>query len=93
MELTPEVIEGFSNACLVKQYDNATPTPDFHRELWWYCCLKDKFVALAAPRGHGKSTAVTHAYTLAELLFRKSRYVLIVSDTDRKSTRLNSSHT
>lgn len=81
MELTSEVIEGFSNACLVKNYDNATPTPEFHRELWKYCCNKSKFVAIAAPRGHGKSTAVTYAYLLAEVLFRKSKYVLIVSDS------------
>lgn len=81
MELTSEVIEGFTNACLVKNYDHATPTPNFHRELWDLCCSKDKFVAIAAPRGHGKSTAVTYAYLLAEVLFRKSKYVLIVSDS------------
>ena len=81
MELTSEVIEGFSNACLVKNYDQATETPEFHRELWKYCCAPDKFVAIAAPRGHGKSTAVTYAYLLAEVLFRRSKYVLIVSDS------------
>ena len=81
MELTSEVIEGFSNACLVKNFDSATQTPEFHRELWDLCCSKDKFVAIAAPRGHGKSTAVTYTYCLAEVLFRRSKYVLIVSDS------------
>ena len=81
MELTNEVIEGFSNACLVKNFDSATQTPEFHRELWQLCCSKDKFVAIAAPRGHGKSTAVTYTYLLAEVLFRRSKYVLIVSDS------------
>jgi len=81
MELTPSVIEGFVNACLIKNFDQATETPDFHRELWNFCCHQDKFVAIAAPRGHGKSTAVTYAYLLSEVLFRKSRYVLIVSDS------------
>jgi hypothetical protein len=81
MELSSEVIEGFSNACLVKNFDSATQTPEFHRELWDLCCSKDKFVAIAAPRGHGKSTAVTYTYCLAEVLFRRSRYVLIVSDS------------
>jgi predicted phage terminase large subunit-like protein len=81
VELTPDVIEGFSNACLNKNFDSATPTPAFHRELWSYCCHQDKFVAIAAPRGHGKSTAVTYTYLLAEVLFRKSKYVLIVSDS------------
>jgi hypothetical protein len=81
LELTSDVVEGFSNACLVKNYDQATETPAFHRELWKYCCSSNKFVAIAAPRGHGKSTAVTYAYLLAEVLFRKSKYVLIVSDS------------
>lgn len=81
MELSAAVVEGFSNACLVQNYDAATEVPEFHRELWSLCCSPSKFVAIAAPRGHGKSTAVTHAYTLAELLFRKSKYVLIVSDS------------
>ena len=81
MELTSAVIEGFSNACLVKNYDQATETPNFHRELWKLCCHTDKFVAVAAHRGHGKSTAVTYAYLLAELLFRKAKYALIVSDS------------
>jgi ABC-type lipoprotein export system ATPase subunit len=81
MELTAAVVEGFSNACLVKNYDAATEVPNFHRELWNLCCSSSKFVAIAAPRGHGKSTAVTHAYLLSELLFRKSKYALIVSDS------------
>lgn len=38
-------------------------------------------MAVAAPRGHGKSTAVTHAYLLAEVLFRRSKYIIIVSDS------------
>jgi len=81
MELTTEVVSGFVNACLIKNFDSATEIPAFHKELWKYCCHKEKFVAVAAPRGHGKSTAVTYAYLLAEVLFRKSRYVLIVSDS------------
>lgn len=85
MELTAEVIEGFSSACLVKHFDAATPIPEFHRELWKYCCSDDKYVAIAAPRGHGKSTAVTHTYLLANLLFRKAKYVLIVSDSFSQS--------
>ena len=39
-------------------------------------------MAVAAPRGHAKSTAVTHAYVLASVLFRESDHVLIISDTD-----------
>jgi len=79
--LTAEVIEGFCNAALRKNFDNPSPIPDFHRELWTYCCDRSRYVAIAAPRGHAKSTAVTHTYTLAACLFRERDYVLIVSDT------------
>lgn len=44
-------------------------------------CSKDPFVAIAAPRGHGKTTAVSGSYVLANVLFRERSYVLIVSDT------------
>ena len=49
--LTAEVIEGFCNAALRKNFDNPSPIPDFHRELWTYCCDKARYVAVAAPRG------------------------------------------
>lgn len=45
------------------------------------CCSDHPFVAIAAPRGHAKSTAITHCYTLAALLFKDRRYVVIVSNT------------
>ena len=49
--------------------------------MWEYVCSDARLVALAAPRSHAKSTAITHSYVLASLLFRESDYVLIVSDT------------
>ena len=86
MELTKEVIEGFTNACLVKDFDSATNIPQFHKELWDLCCSNEKLIAIAAPRGHGKSTAITYSYLLAELLFRRSKYALIVSDSFSQAT-------
>lgn len=85
--LTAEILEGFSNTVLRKGYDNATETPDFHRKIWEYCCSKESFVAIAAPRAHAKSTSVTHAYTLAALLFRERQYAIIVSETVSQSVQ------
>ena len=65
IKLTPSIMEGFVKTFLLERFDNATEIPDFHKELWNYCCSDEKYVAIAAPRGHA----------------------------DRKSTRLNSSHT
>jgi predicted phage terminase large subunit-like protein len=83
--LTAEILEGFTNTVLRKGFDGAVNTPDFHRTVWEYCCAKDAFVAIAAPRSHAKSTVVTHAYTLASLLFRERDYVVIVSETTTQS--------
>lgn len=44
-------------------------------------CSAHPQVAISAPRGHAKSTACTFTYTLAQVVFRESQYVLIVSDT------------
>lgn len=83
--LTSELIHGFSGSLLARRYDNATPTPIFHLELWDLCCSDFPYVAIAAPRGHGKSTAISHAYVLAEALFRNSRFILLVSDTETQA--------
>jgi predicted phage terminase large subunit-like protein len=82
MELTAESIYGFTNALLLNRFDNPQPTPAFHMELWGLCCNPHSHVAVAAPRGHAKSTAVTHSYVLASVLFRTRKYVLLVSDTE-----------
>ena len=80
-KLDAHVMEGFVNSCLRKNFDKPVATPDFHKEIWEYVTSNHKQVAIAAPRYHAKSTAVTHAYTLASVLFREARYVLIISDT------------
>lgn len=80
-KLNATVLEGFVNSVLRKNFDKPCATPQFHREIWDLVTSNHKQVAIAAPRYHAKSTAVTHAYTLASVLFRESRYVLIVSDT------------
>lgn len=84
--LNADLILGFAGSVLAKKYDDPTPIPDVHREWWELCCSDAQYVAIAAPRGHGKSTAITKAYLLAEVLFKQSRYVLIVSDTESQAT-------
>lgn len=81
------VVEGFVKTFLLRRYDDPKPIPQFHRDLWDLCCLPNRHVAIAAPRGFAKSTTVTHAYLLAKLLFRESRYALIVSDTEAQAAQ------
>ena len=85
--LTAELLEGFTNTILRKGFDGATNTPDFHKTMWSYCCSTAPFVAIAAPRSHAKSTAITHAYTLASLLFRDRDYAIILSETTTQSVQ------
>ena len=86
MQLTSEVIYGFANTILAATFDEPAPTPQCHIEWWDLCCSKYKRVAIAAPRGHAKSTAITKAYTLAAALFRDRQFIIIISDTYKQST-------
>ena len=79
--LNADVIEGFSKLVLSKNFDNFCETPKCHREFWEMCTSENSLVAIAAPRGHAKSTAVTHCYTLAAALFKERSFIIVVSDT------------
>lgn len=86
MALTAKAVEGFSKAYLLKKYNHPVPIPTFHRQMWDLCTSGSKRVAICAPRNHAKSTAITHAFLLASVLFREARYVLIVSDTETQAS-------
>ena len=79
--LTVDVIAGFSASLLQKNFDGAVDSPECHREWWSLFCNPHQQVAIAAPRRHAKTTAVTQTCTLAAVCFREREYVLIVSDT------------
>ena len=85
MALTAAHIDGFVKLFLQKNFDKPVDIPDCHLEWWDMCCTKNKYVAIAAPRGHAKSTAITHSYTLAAICHRERSFVLIVSDTEAQS--------
>jgi predicted phage terminase large subunit-like protein len=85
--LNAKSLEGFVNSVLRKGFDGAAETPEFHREIWELICSDHRQVAIAAPRSHAKSTAVTYAFSLASTLFRVSDYVLIVSGTVSQSVQ------
>lgn len=79
--LTPDVIKGFSSSLLQKSFDGAVESPDCHYEWWTLFCSPHQQVAIAAPRRHAKTTAITQTCTLASVCFREREYVIIVSDT------------
>jgi hypothetical protein len=76
------MIEGFSGIYLSPRYDQAQPTPDFHRECWTRYCSSHPACATAAPRNHAKSTALTHDFILACVCFRTDDYVILVGSSE-----------
>jgi predicted phage terminase large subunit-like protein len=86
MKVTSEVVAGFVGSVLAPTFEDSCASPDFHTEMWDLCCSDNRFVAIAAPRGHAKSTAVTLGYGLATLLFRERKFMLLVSDTEAQAS-------
>jgi len=86
IELTKDLIHGLVGSCLVQGFDGSKPIPAFHDEMWELCCSKYKYIAMAAPRGHAKSTAITLSYTLAAVLFRQRKFVVLVSDSEYQAS-------
>lgn len=82
VQLTSNLIEAFAGAYLSPMYDSPVATPAFHRECWELYCTPATYCAVAAPRGHAKSTALTHDYGLATALFRVEDYIIVVSATE-----------
>lgn len=85
LNFNAELIYGFTTTFLLSKFDNPVPTPAFHLELWDLFCQEARRVSIAAPRGHAKSTACTHSYTLANICFRQRKHILIVSDTESQA--------
>ncbi len=82
MPVTADDILGLTTSLLAPRYDEPRPVPACHYEWWKICCSNDAQVAIAAPRGHAKSTAITFAYALAILLFRESKHLLILGSNE-----------
>ena len=80
-----EIINGITVGLLAAKYDNPKPIPAFHHEMWELCCSDAPQVAIAAPREHAKSTAITHAFVLTVMLFRVKEFCLLVSDTEAQA--------
>lgn len=82
MRLTSDMVEGFSGVYLSHLYDTPQPTPPFHREGWALYTSDARMAAIAAPRGHAKSTGFTHDYALAVAVFREEQYIILVGASE-----------
>ena len=81
-KLSAKLIEAFSMTFLMKGFDEAKPTPDFHRVGWALYASDVEKACVIAPRGHAKSSALTHVYALASALFRAESYIIVISTNE-----------
>lgn len=89
VQLTAPLIEAFSTRYLARQFDEAKPIPNFHRECWkLYSDMSVLLAGVAAPRGHAKSTALTTVFMLAVMLFRVEEYAILVSSNEEMAIEL-----
>lgn len=63
-------------------------TPDFHREIYDLLQSDIQRLAIAAPRGHAKSTIVALIYLLWVALTDRKRFIVILSETATQSDLL-----
>jgi len=87
MELTASVIAGFVGSVLAPRFDEPSPSPKWHHEAWELCCSPHPRIAIASPRAHAKTSAITIGYGLSALLFRQRRHLLIISDTEGQANQ------
>lgn len=80
--ITKDTVKGLVVSVLAKSFDNPTKPAPFHEEMWELFCSHHKYIAVAAPRAHAKTSAGTFAYGLTALLFRDKKFLVIVSDTE-----------
>lgn len=84
---------------IISHADDGTPHDPFekiapiHREFFDLCDYVDHVVrnarlAIAAARGHSKSGIFSNAFPLHQTVYRKRRYILVISETDTLSKKL-----
>ena len=62
------------------------PSAAFHKELV-ALALNNRFLAVAAPRNHAKSTVVTLFYVLYCILYQTKKNIVIISSTEEMAVR------
>lgn len=84
---------------IVRNAEDGTPHDTYeqiapiHREFFDLCDHVDHVernarLAIAAARGHSKSGMFSNSFPLHQVLFRKRRYILVISETDTLSKKL-----
>lgn len=69
----------FSQIVLSKHF--YLPPAEFHQEIFDLLIKQKQYTCIVAPRNHSKSTLISLAFALHQALFKKSKFIVIISDT------------
>lgn len=75
------------------KHDDISDIAPIHREFFDLCdhvneAERDARLAIAAARGHSKSGMFSNAFPLHQIVYRRRKYILIISETDSLSKKL-----
>ncbi len=59
-------------------------SPKFHKEMMTVAS-RERFLVIAAPRGSAKSTIIIFGYLFHGIIFKKYRFIVIISNTFKKA--------
>ena len=79
--------QDYFNQTYLPHYFNQE-SPSFHGEMEALIAegqVQQRPVIVAAPRGHAKTTRVTFAHTLREVLYKLTNFTVIISDTETQA--------
>lgn len=88
VKLTAEMMLAFSQVYLVAGFDDPKPTPEFHMNGWKDYCSDHPYCSVIAPRGHAKSSAFTHVFTIATVVFRVEDYIILVGSNEEMAIEM-----
>lgn len=76
-----------------RPHDPPDEVAPIHREFFDLCdhvnhVERNARLAIAAARGHSKSGVFSNAFPLHQVIYRKRRYILVISETDTLSKKL-----
>ena len=60
------------------------PSPPFHLELVKHA-LREKYLAIAAPRESAKSTIIAFLYVFHAIVFKRKKFIIIIGSTESKA--------
>jgi predicted phage terminase large subunit-like protein len=83
-EITDFALKYLAHFMIDPVTNEIVPPAEFHKEIY-RLLLTEQFIAIAAPREHAKSTVVSVFFSLYCICYKKRRFIVLISDTQRQA--------